>query len=212
MADVSLCSSPYPDNTALWNFFRQGCKKKHFHGKESLRNVLSGSKQQVCPVDNGIEEEMVAVLPRLRRFAYSLTGGWADADDLVQATCMRAIERLDQWEVGSRLDSWMYRIAQNLHFNSVRKDRTRRAHLRAVGSTDMDVAAQNKPVDRLVLADLDTAIERLPADQRSVLLLIAVEGRSYDEVSDILGISSGTVASRLSRARATLAVMLEGEQ
>lgn len=121
---------------------------------------------------------MIALLPRLRRFAFALTGAWADADDLVQATCARAIERLDQWQVGTRLDSWMYRIAQNLHRNGLRKDRNRAAHLSEVDAGAVDETSQNRPVDRLALRDLDRAIARLPADQRVVLLLVAVEGQS----------------------------------
>ncbi len=161
-------------------------------------------------MDGDIEEEMIALLPRLRRFAFALTGTWPDADDLVQATCARAIERLEQWEAGTRLDSWMYRIAQNLHRNDLRKDRTRASHLREVGVQDVDTVSQNAPVDRLVLEDLGSALERLPTDQRVVLVLVAVEGRSYQEVAGMMDTSSGTVASRVSRARANLAKMLDG--
>lgn len=162
-------------------------------------------------MDDGIEEEMIALLPRLRRFAFSLTGGWADADDLVQATCARAIERLDQWQVGTRLDSWMYRIAQNLHRNGLRKHNNRVSHLRQVDAAAVDVTSQNEAIDRMTLKDLDQAMARLPADQRTVLLLIAVEGHSYHEAAGVLGISAGTVASRVSRARTTLMALMNGE-
>ncbi len=158
-------------------------------------------------MDGEIEEEMIALLPRLRRFAFALTGAWSDADDLVQATCMRAIERLDQWENGTRLDSWMYRIAQNLHRNDLRKERTRASHLREVGTDQVDTVSQNVPADRLALQDLGAAMQRLPPDQRAVLLLIAVEGRSYQEAADLLDLPPGTIASRVSRARTDLAKM-----
>lgn len=163
-------------------------------------------------MNDRIEEEMLALLPQLRKFAYALTGAWPDADDLVQATCIRAIERIDQWEVGTRLDSWMYRIAQNLHLNAIRKDRHRASHLREIASADQAGVAPDRPEDRLMLQDLGDAIGRLPSEQRAILLLITVEGRSYQEVSDLMGLSPGTVASRLSRARTTLAAMLEGEK
>ena len=161
-------------------------------------------------MDERIEKDIVALLPRLRRFAFTLTGSWPDADDLVQETCARAIERLDQWQIGTRLDSWMYRIAQNLHYNRVRKDRTRANHLREVGAFDADPAAERVPLDRLALQDLEVAILRLPPEQRTVLLLVAVEGRSYGEAGEMLDLSPGTVASRVSRARSTLAEMMDG--
>ena len=161
-------------------------------------------------MDGEIEEEMIALLPRLRRFAFALTGSWPDADDLVQTTCARAIERLGQWEAGTRLDSWMYRIAQNQHRNDLQKDRTRISHLREVGAENMDTVSQNAPVDRMALGDLDAAMARLPAEQRAVLLLVSVEGQSYQEVAELMDLSPGTVASRVSRARANLAAMLDG--
>ena len=162
-------------------------------------------------MDRRIEEEMIAFLPRLRRFAFALTGTWPDADDLVQATCARAIERLELWETGTRLDSWMYRIAQNLHRNDLRKDRIRRSHLQEVGGSDFDMVSQNAPMDRMALGDLGVALNRLPADQRVALVLVAVDGRSYQETADLLEMSPGTVASRVSRARTTLSKMLEGD-
>ena len=89
---------------------------------------------------------MIAFLPRLRRFTFALTGSWADADDLVQETCERAVRNLGQWRVGSRLDSWMYRIAQNLHRNEIRDSKTRErllleASYEQVGMIDGEDAA-----------------------------------------------------------------------
>lgn len=153
---------------------------------------------------------MIALLPRLRRFAYALTGSWADADDLVQATCERAIDRLDQWEVGTRLDSWMYRIAQNLHLNRLRHDRTRMTHLRSVDPDESDRVSANSAIDRITLGEVGQMIARLPMEQRAALMLIAVENRDYNEAAEILGVSTGTVGSRVSRARATLVQMMNG--
>lgn len=163
-------------------------------------------------MDRGVEEEMIALLPRLRRFSFALTGAWADADDLVQATCARAIERIDQWQAGTRLDSWMYRIAQNLHRNDLRKGEVRSQHLREAAPDDIDQVSQNKPVDRMALLETEAALTRLAPEQRSVLMLVALEGRSYDDVAEILGVSAGTVASRVSRARLTLRAILEGDR
>lgn len=163
-------------------------------------------------MDREVEEEMIALLPRLRRFAFSLTGSWPDADDLVQTTCARAIERIDQWQVGTRLDSWLYRIAQNLHRNDLKKGGVRAAHLREVDPNAVDYVSQNTAVDRMAIQELDAAMSRLPVDQRAVLLLVAVEGQSYQDAAEVLGVSPGTVASRVSRARTNLAEMMDGER
>jgi len=154
---------------------------------------------------------MIAVLPQLRRFAYGLTGSIPDGDDLVQATCERAIANLDKWEVGTRLDSWMFRIAQNLHRNALRDTRSRAAKLddlghHSAGSTDG--AARQE--ERSTLAAVRRFLDGLPEEQRSVMLLVCVEGRSYKEVAEITGLPVGTVTSRLGRARAELRSYLDG--
>jgi len=162
-------------------------------------------------LDEGIRREMIAVLPQLRRFAYGLTGSIADGDDLVQATCERAIANLDKWEVGTRLDSWMFRIAQNLHRNAIRDTRSRAAKLddlgqASPGSTDGEARQE----ERSTLAAVRRFLEGLPEEQRTVMLLICVEGRSYKEVAEITGLPVGTVTSRLGRARTALREYLDG--
>jgi RNA polymerase sigma-70 factor (ECF subfamily) len=157
-----------------------------------------------------IRNQMAALLPRLRRFALSLTGNRADADDLVQDTVERALRSLHQWQQGTRLDSWMFRIAQNLWIDATRARRVRAAH-------DPD-AAENIAIDgardaeaRLVFAETVRAIAELPEDQRVVVALVLVDGMSYREAADILKVPMGTVTSRLARARMTLAQRVLGE-
>ena len=154
---------------------------------------------------------MIAVLPQLRRFAYGLTGSIPDGDDLVQATCERAIANLDKWQVGTRLDSWMFRIAQNLHRNAVRDRRSRAAKLDDLGrelpgSTD----GRDEQEERSTLAAVRRCLDGLPEEQRTVMLLICVEGLSYKEVAEVTGLPVGTVTSRLGRARTALREYLEG--
>ncbi len=156
---------------------------------------------------------MVALLPRLRRFSLAMTRSEADADDLVQATCERAIVNLEKWEPGTRLDSWMYRIAQNLHRNVIRQSNRRDGHLSVVQATanshcDGEAAAMSQ----IALNDVTAQIDRLPEEQRMILLLVVVEGRRYRDVADILDLPIGTVTSRLARARDTLRQCLEGTQ
>lgn len=156
-------------------------------------------------MDEGIRKEMIAVLPQLRRFAYGLTGSIPDGDDLVQATCERAIANLDKWEVGTRLDSWMFRIAQNLHRNAARDSASRARKLAELGA-EIDHATDGRRVQegRATLESVRRFVEQLPEDQRSIMLLVCVEGRSYKEVAAITGLPIGTVTSRLGRARAAL--------
>lgn len=153
-------------------------------------------------VEERIRQEMFEHLPRLRRFAYGLTGSLDEGDDLVQATVERAIRHLDKWQVGTRLDSWMFQITRNLFLNTL--------CARKVRGESVDPAQLDRylAVDgvRAVGASLTFAavrgfIARLPEEQRSVLLLVAVDGRSYKEAARLLDLPMGTVTSRLARAR-----------
>lgn len=160
-----------------------------------------------------IRNQMAALLPRLRRFALSITGNRADADDLVQDTIERALRNLHRWQQGTRLDSWMFRIAQNLWIDAARARR-----VRANIAHDPE-AAENVAVDgardaeaRLAFADTVRALGELPEDQRVVLALIAIDGMSYRDAADTLEVPIGTVTSRLARARITLAARVFGEE
>jgi len=150
------------------------------------------------------------MLPRLRRFAYGLTGSVDRGDDLVQSACERALERLHQWEPGTRLDSWMFRIMKNLWLDDTRAAWRREVVtssevLEAVRGGD----AEAETAARLELGSVLDHISRLPDAQRTVLLLVSVEGLSYKEAAAILEVPVGTVMSRLARARLTLGRAIE---
>jgi RNA polymerase sigma-70 factor (ECF subfamily) len=154
---------------------------------------------------------MIALLPQLRRFAYGLTGSIPDGDDLVQATCERAIANLSKWEVGTRLDSWMFRIAQNLHRNAIRDRRSRESKLDGLAlETESSSDGRRHQEERSTLVAVRHFLEGLPEEQRVIMLLVCVEGHSYKEVAEITGLPVGTVTSRLGRARADLRNYLEG--
>ena len=149
-----------------------------------------------------IKQQMVALLPRLRRFGYALTGSTEEGDDVVQAAFERALSRLHQWQPGSRLDSWMFRIMQTIWLDQIRS----RA-VRAV-SVDPDELADQPGLDgrrvtesHITLETVRRAIQELPEDQRVVLALVAVDGLSYKEAAETLQVPMGTVMSRLARAR-----------
>lgn len=159
-----------------------------------------------------IRNQVAALVPRLRRFALSLAGNGADADDLVQDTIEKALRNLHQWQQGTRLDSWMFRIAQNLWIDAVRARR-----VRAVVSHDPD-AAERVAVDgardaeaRLTFAETARAIGELPEDQRVVVSLVLVDGMSYRDAADVLNVPIGTITSRLARARTTLTRQVFGD-
>lgn len=145
--------------------------------------------------------DLVAVVPKLRRFAGSLVGNPQDADDLVQAAREKALRNMAQFQPGTR----MYRIVQTLWLDDRRRNRTRGT---AIDPDDAALSDEGKaarlPEARLMLADVRRAMAALPEAQRVVLSLIAIEGLSYKEAADVLDVPVGTVMSRLSRARAAL--------
>jgi RNA polymerase sigma-70 factor (ECF subfamily) len=158
------------------------------------------------------DEQLASLLPRLRRFAHSLSRDSADADDLTQATIERALKSRDQWQPGSRLDSWACRIMRNLWIDTARA-RSRKSAREAPEEEGLNVGED--PRDSMD-ASLDlhrimAAMARLPDEQREVVALILVEGFGYREVSEMLGLPIGTVSSRLVRGRTALLAMV-GEQ
>ena len=157
------------------------------------------------------ERDLTQLLPRLRRFAHSLSRNPADADDLAQATVERALRSRDQWEPGSRLDSWLYRIMRNLWIDTVRSRGRREAHeapedeAQTVGSDPRESIDASLELQRAM-----AAMDRLPDEQREVVALILIEGFGYREASELLGLPIGTVSSRLVRGRTALLQMLGG--
>src|SRR5215467_9622619 len=164
-------------------------------------------------VTQQLRAELIGLLPRLRRFAYGLTGSLDDGDDLVQGACERALRRLDQFQPGTRLDSWMYRIVQNLWIDQ-RRARQVRPEAR-MEPTDLEALAvgdaEREMNSRLVLTSVQQTVAVLPEEQRTILLLVCVEGLSYKAAAEVLEIPLGTVMRRLARARLAIGRALEGE-
>lgn len=160
-----------------------------------------------------VRREMVALLPRLRRFAYSLSGSMEDADELVQAACERALSRLDQYQSGTRLDSWMFRLVQTIWIDRKRYEARRRnvGDDAVMAALSFDARIHERAEARLSLEIVRREIGKLSDDQRSVLALVAIDGMSYQEAADTLGVKIGTIMSRLSRARLKLAAALDPE-
>jgi RNA polymerase sigma-70 factor (ECF subfamily) len=149
---------------------------------------------------------LVELIPRLRRYARALAGDRNVADDLVQDTLERAWSKLHLYRRGTDLRAWLFTVMHNVYVNQ-----RRAARISVPLDEEMPELAQPvREIDTLVLRDLDAAIRRLPPEQREVLLLVALEGMSYGEAADTLGVPIGTVMSRLSRAREKLRAMLSG--
>jgi RNA polymerase sigma-70 factor, ECF subfamily len=157
-------------------------------------------------VDAAFGRELVAALPKLRRFAFGLAGSIDEGDDLVQAACEQALARRDQYEPGTRLVNWMYRIVQRVWIDRFRRREPRMVDLLTLADFPGDaLEAESRPV----LAKVRLAIAGLPPDQRTVLLLVSVEGVAYREAAEILGLPIDTVMSGLARARLALSRVLE---
>jgi RNA polymerase sigma-70 factor (ECF subfamily) len=154
--------------------------------------------------------DIIALLPRLRRFAAGLSGSLDAADDLVQSACERALRAPERFTPGTRLDSWMFRIVQNIWIDQ------RRAAGRAGPTTsDPDTLAALVGDDGRRVTEANLTLERVAAamqglsdEQRAVLVAVCVEGLSYAEAAELLGVPAGTVMSRLFRARRGLAARL----
>ena len=155
------------------------------------------------------EDELSALLPRLRRFAHGLSRNPADADDLMQMTIERALRSKAQWQPGTRLDSWLYKIMRNLWIDTVRS-RGRKERLEAP-EDEAETLGHDPRAGIEASIDLQrvmAAMERLPGEQREVVALILIEGFGYREAAELLNLPIGTVSSRLVRGRIALLAMV----
>lgn len=153
-------------------------------------------------------EQVLPYIPNLRRYARALVGDRDAADDLVQDTLERAVRKFHLWRPGN-LRAWLFSIMHNVFVNQLKSRRLSPAeeldenHAGLAGNADAGAAAQ--------LRDLERGLAGLSPEHREVLLMVALEDMSYEEVSRALGVPMGTVMSRLSRARERLRRHLDGE-
>lgn len=157
-----------------------------------------------------IRRELPHLLPRLRRFAYGLTGTMDTADDLVQAACERALRQDRNWSEHDHVDRWMFRTIRNLHVDQLRHHQTTE-RLRGKMLGDLPTVEDGSATfeHAIRLSEVGDAVSTLSEEQRSVMMLICVEGFSYREVSEILNLPIGTVTSRLARGRTQVLEILE---
>jgi RNA polymerase sigma factor (sigma-70 family) len=153
-----------------------------------------------------LADEIAALLPRMRRFARAITFNREDADDLVQVAMERAIGHSEQWQAGTRLDSWIFRIIKNAWIDEVRS-RGRRAELFAPEEEGEHVGDDSADAHQRRLA-LQKAMSMLTEEHRLVVGLVLVDGLAYKEAAEVLEIPIGTLTSRLARAREALQALL----
>jgi RNA polymerase sigma-70 factor (ECF subfamily) len=153
-------------------------------------------------------ELVVRQIPRLRRYARALVGDRSAADDLVQDTLERALSRLHLWRTGSDLRAWLFSIMHNVFVNQIRSRNVRREQ--ALGEAFDLPGESGAEIRALELRDIDRALQRIPSEQREVVLLVGLEQLTYDEAANALGVPIGTIMSRLSRGRDRLRQLLGG--
>ena len=151
-----------------------------------------------------------AEIPRLRRYARALTRDVNRADDLVQSCLTRAIAKQHLWQYGTDLRAWLFTIMHNQHVNDVRRGVREGNNVELTEASTL--AVESNAVPTLELRDLETAIGKLPPEQRQVILLVGLEGMAYEEVAKVLKVPVGTVRSRLSRARDQLRLLMGMEE
>jgi RNA polymerase sigma factor (sigma-70 family) len=151
------------------------------------------------------EQLLLPWVPRLRRYARALAGNRDDADDLVQDTLERAWARAGLWRGVTDMRAWLFGMMHNLHVDGVR-----RHGVQPADDQTAEIPVAPRQDERLALLDLHAALERLPVEQKEILLLVALEDMSYADVSQTLGIPVGTVMSRLSRGRERLRSLMDG--
>lgn len=180
-------------------------------GIERALKRFVGSGMSGGTGSNGFDlrSEIVTILPRLRRFCMAIARNGDAGDDLCQATIERALSRADQFELGTRLDSWMYRIAQNIMIDSARRKRTRGVEIEVddafglVGDDGVQIVEGRSDLARARLA-----MAALPDDQRTLMSLVVLDGMSYKDAAETLEIPIGTVMSRIARARRAIDVQI----
>lgn len=153
--------------------------------------------------DQYLREEILALIPRLERFARALTHDVVSADDLVQDCLARALEKIHMWEPGTDLRAWLFTILYRQHISHTRRDARRREGTE-LQESDASLNLPPNQTARLELRDLERGLAKLPEEQRSVILLVGLEGMDYAEAAAAVNAPLGTVRSRIARGRESL--------
>lgn len=156
-----------------------------------------------------IRAEVIAVMPHLRAFARFLTGNRERADDLVQDAVVRALTAAHQFQPGTNFKAWMFTILRNIFYDQLRQ---RRFEMEPIDDRALSQSTPAVQEVKLHVRDFDRAFQTLTPDQREVLILVGASGFSYEDAAEICGCAVGTIKSRVSRARAELAQVMEARE
>lgn len=152
--------------------------------------------------------ELKALIPALRRFAYSLTGSVADADDLLQTTLLKLLSKAPPAEVP--LIKWAFTLCRNQWIDDYRASKVRQSASQTAELQQQNfIDGESDMMQQMQLSEVNVAMDKLPAQQREVLALVAIQGFSYHEAAQVLNVAPGTIMSRLARARSALCQYLQ---
>ena len=165
-------------------------------------------RQQNNSAVDSLALELAALLPRLRPYAVHLTHNATAADDLVQETIVRGIENIHLWRQGTDLRAWLFTILHNQHVSDIRRA-VRNGAMIERNYAQASLTCLPRQIAWLEVRDLERALARLPAEQRSVVVPIGLDGERYETIAARLGVPVGTVRSRLSRGRNRLRKLIE---
>ncbi len=157
------------------------------------------------------KSEMISLLPRLRRFALSLTRSGPDADDLLQDACAAALQKWQQYDPAQPLDRWLFRVLRNLWISEIRKRNVRQGAGQVPAEEATELRVEDQADEVLTAKQVRRKVDDLDQDLAQPLMLVCAEGYSYREASELLGIPIGTVMSRIHRARKQLMSSLSSE-
>lgn len=182
---------------------------RHIHPHSHAQHLALVQEIRARRRSRYVRDQLSACLPHLRNFALHLTHDPVRSDDLVQSTLLRAWASLDHFQPGTNLEAWLFTILRNCFYSEHRK--RRREIEDPEGGFARRLMVQPEQESKLMLDDLQEALIRLPSGQRTALLLVAEQGKSYENAAALCGVAVGTLKSRVNRARAQLAAMLKME-
>lgn len=176
----------------------------------SPRSVdANGAMTQDLSDRSGFDRELLALLPRLRGYAFALAGDRDRADDLVQGTVLNALSWRSTFRPGTNLGAWLFRILRNLHIDGFRRQRPT---VPLEGDVLARLSGPPSQDDAMLALEFQKAFKQLTSQQREALVLAVIEGLSYDDIAARTGVAVGTVKSRVSRARDRLYLLMTGEK
>jgi len=177
-------------------------------GHESYTGMDSNVSRE-GPEDAELRKELIALLPELRAFARFLVRQRAEADDLVQEAVTRAVAALAQFQRGTNLSAWLFTILRNVHYEQLRRRRTERRALEE--GLLPETGGQPAQYGAAEISDLERLLWKMPPLLREALVLVGARGLGYEQAAAVCGVPVGTMKARVSRARAQLALALEGK-